>query len=65
MTGRRHLDQLVLLVVYLLLDYLLFTCGGVVYRKGELIKDHSSTSCGNNVHELTKGGSSSVRLINK
>jgi hypothetical protein len=27
MTGRCHLDQLVLLVVDLLLDYLLFTCG--------------------------------------
>jgi hypothetical protein len=29
-----------------------------MYRKGELTKDHSSTSRGNNVHELTKGGSS-------
>jgi hypothetical protein len=31
---------------------------GVIYRKGELIKYHSSTNWGNNVHELHKGGSS-------
>jgi hypothetical protein len=28
------------------LDHLLFTYGGFIYRKSELIKDHSSTSCG-------------------
>jgi hypothetical protein len=31
---------------------------GLYIAKGELTKDHSSTSCENNVHELTKGGSS-------
>jgi hypothetical protein len=29
LTGRRHLDQVKLLVVRLLFDHLLFTCGGV------------------------------------
>jgi hypothetical protein len=28
LTGRRHLDQVELLVVRLLFDHLLFTCGG-------------------------------------
>jgi hypothetical protein len=28
LTGRRHLDQVELLVVQLLFDHLLFTCGG-------------------------------------
>jgi hypothetical protein len=50
LTGRHHLDQLVLLIKgRLLLDHLLFTCvcgGGVIYRKIELTKDHSSTSGG-------------------
>jgi hypothetical protein len=45
-TGRRHLDNLVLLIVDLLLGYLLFTYGGFVYHKGGLTKYHSSTSCG-------------------
>jgi hypothetical protein len=57
-TGRRHLDQVVLLVVRLLLNDMFFSCGGFIYRKCELTKDHSSTSRGNNVHELTNGGSS-------
>jgi hypothetical protein len=46
LTGRRHLDKLVLLVVRLLLDHLFFSYGGFIYHKGELTKDHSSTSCG-------------------
>jgi hypothetical protein len=47
LTGRRHLDQVELLVVRLLFDHLLFTCGGgFIYCKSELTKDHSSTSCG-------------------
>jgi hypothetical protein len=46
LTGRRHLDKLIFLVVGLLLDHLLFACGGFIYRKNELTKDHSSTSCG-------------------
>jgi hypothetical protein len=45
LTGRRHLDQVELLIMRLLFDHLLFTYGGV-YRKSELTKDHSSTSCG-------------------
>jgi hypothetical protein len=47
LTGRRHLNQLILIIIgRLLLDHLLFTCGGFIYRKSELTKDHSSTSCG-------------------
>jgi hypothetical protein len=34
MTGRHHLDKLILLVVDLLLGYLLFTCGGVYISQG-------------------------------
>jgi hypothetical protein len=46
LTRRRHLDLVELLVVRLLFDHLLFTCGGgVIYHKSELTKDHSSTSC--------------------
>jgi hypothetical protein len=46
LTGKHHLDQVELLVVRLLFDHLLFTCGGFIYRKSELTKDYSSTSCG-------------------
>jgi hypothetical protein len=46
LTGRHHLDKLIFLVVGLLLDHLLFICGGFIYRKSELAKDNSSTSCG-------------------
>jgi hypothetical protein len=46
LTRRRHLDKLILLVVGLLLDHMFFSCGGFIYRKGELTKDYSSTSCG-------------------
>jgi hypothetical protein len=45
LTGRRHLDQVELLVVRLLFDHMLFTCRGFIYRKSELTKDHISTSC--------------------
>jgi hypothetical protein len=34
LTGRRHLDQLILLIVWLLLDHMFFSCvcvGGGVY----------------------------------
>jgi hypothetical protein len=61
LTGRRHLDQLVFFIVgQLLLDHLLFSCGG----GGLYIASVSSQKIiaqqvvGNNVHELTKGGSS-------
>jgi hypothetical protein len=33
--------------------YLSLTYGGCEYSKGELTFVHRSTSCGNNVHELT------------
>jgi hypothetical protein len=46
LTWRCYLDKLVLLVVRLLLDHVFFSCGGFIYRKGELTKGHSSTSCG-------------------
>jgi hypothetical protein len=47
LTWTRHLDQIVSFIVgWLLFDHLLFTCGGFIYRKSELTKDHSSTSCG-------------------
>jgi hypothetical protein len=55
---KRHLDQVVLLIIRLLLDHMFFSCGAFIYRKCELTKDHSSTSRGDNVHEITKGGSS-------
>jgi hypothetical protein len=58
LTGIRHLDQLVLLIIGLLLDHLLITCGGFIYRKSELTKIIAQQVVGNNVHELTKGGSS-------
>jgi hypothetical protein len=45
-TGKRHLDQVKLLVVWLLLNNLFFSCGGVWDSKGELTHDHISTSCG-------------------
>jgi hypothetical protein len=45
-TRRRHLDQVELLAVRFLLGHLFFSCGGFIYRKCELTKDHSSTSRG-------------------
>jgi hypothetical protein len=59
LTGRRHLDQLALLIVWLLLDHLFLSYGG-----GLNIASVSSQKIiaqqvvGNNVHELTKDGSS-------
>jgi hypothetical protein len=57
-TRRRHLDQIVLLVVRLLLGHLFFSCGGFIYHKCELTKIIAQKIVGNNMHELTKGGSS-------
>jgi hypothetical protein len=57
LTRRRHLDQVELLVMWLLFDYLLFTCGGYIARVSSQ-KIITQQVVGNNVHELTKGGSS-------
>jgi hypothetical protein len=59
LTGRRHLDQVVLLVVRLLLDHLFFSCGGGLYIASvSSQKIIAQQVVGNNVHELTQGGSS-------
>jgi hypothetical protein len=61
LTGRRHLDQLVCFIVgRLLFDHLLFTYGrGVLYiARVSSQKIIAQQVVGNNVHELTKGGSS-------
>jgi hypothetical protein len=55
LTRRRHLDQVELLVVWLLFDHLLFTCGGCEAAR---VSSHifiAQQVVGNNVHELTKG----------
>jgi hypothetical protein len=55
-TGRRHLDQVILLVERLLLGYLFFSCSVGLYiarvSSQKIIAQHV---VGNNVHELTKG----------
>jgi hypothetical protein len=61
LTGRRHLDQVELLVVRLLFDHLLFTCGGgggLYIARVSSQKIIAQKVVGNNVHELAKGGSS-------
>jgi uncharacterized protein YunC (DUF1805 family) len=58
LTGRRHLDQLVLLVVRLLLDHLFFSCGVLYVASVRSQNIIAQQVVGNNVHELTKGGSS-------
>jgi hypothetical protein len=59
LTGRRHLDQLVCFIVgRLLFDHLLFTCGGLYITRVSSQKIIAKQVVGNNVHELTKGGSS-------
>jgi hypothetical protein len=56
---RRHLDKLIFLVIGLLLDHLLFTCGGGLHiARVSSQKIIAQQVVGNNVHELTKGGSS-------
>jgi hypothetical protein len=45
LTGRRRLDQLVLLIIRLLLDHVFFSSGRVIYLKCELTKDHNSKGC--------------------
>jgi hypothetical protein len=58
LTGGRHLDALVLLIVRLLLDHLFFSCGGLYIARVSSQKIIAQQVVGNNVHELTKGGSS-------
>jgi hypothetical protein len=57
LTRRRHLDQLVLLIVRLLLDHLFFSCGGLYIVRVSSQKIIAQQVVGNNVHKLTKGGS--------
>jgi hypothetical protein len=57
-TRRRHLDQVELLVVWLLLGHLFFSCGGLYITSVTSQKIIAQQVVGNNVHELTKGGSS-------
>jgi hypothetical protein len=49
MTGRHHLDQLVLLIIGLLLDHLLFTYGGVYITRVSSQKIIVQQVVGNNV----------------
>jgi hypothetical protein len=58
LTRRSYLDQIVLLVVRLLLDNLFFSCGGLYIVSVSSQKIIAQQVVGNNVHELTKGGSS-------
>jgi hypothetical protein len=58
LTGRRHLDQVELLVLWLLFDHLLFTCGGLYIARVSSQNIISQQVVRNNVHKLTKGGSS-------
>jgi hypothetical protein len=58
LTGRCHLDKLVFLIVDLLLDYLFFSCGGLYIARVSSQKIIAQQVVGNNVDELTKGGSS-------
>jgi uncharacterized protein YunC (DUF1805 family) len=58
LTSISHLDQLVLLIVRLLLNHLFFSCGGLYIASVSSQKIIAQQVVGNNVHELTKGGSS-------
>jgi hypothetical protein len=59
LTRRSHLDQLVCFIVgRLLFDHLLFTCGGLYIARVSSQKIIAQQVVGNNVHKLTKGGSS-------
>jgi hypothetical protein len=58
LTGRRHLDELVLFIVRLLLDHMFFSWGGLYITRMSSQKIIAQQVVGNNVHELTKGGSS-------
>jgi hypothetical protein len=57
-TGRRHLDQVEHLVVWLLLNHLFFSYGGCETAR---VSSHifiAQQVAENSVHELSKGGSS-------
>jgi hypothetical protein len=56
--GKRHLDQVKLLVVQLLFDHLFFSYGGCEAARVSSHMFIAQQVVGNNVHELTKGGSS-------
>jgi uncharacterized protein YunC (DUF1805 family) len=56
-TGRCHLDQVELLVLRLLLGHLFISCGGLYMQSMNSQKVIAQQVMGNNVHELTKGGS--------
>jgi hypothetical protein len=56
--GRCHLDQIELLVVWLLLNHLFFSCGGCETARVSSHMFIAQQVVGHNVHELAKGGSS-------
>ena len=57
-TEKRHLDQIILLALWLLLNHLLFSCGGCETARVSSHTFIAQQVVGNNVHELAKGGSS-------
>jgi hypothetical protein len=57
-TRRRHLDQVELLVVWLVLNHMFFSCAGCETARVSSHMFIAQQVVGNNVHELTKGGSS-------
>jgi hypothetical protein len=57
-TGRRHLDQVILLVVWLLWTTCSSPVGGLYIVSVSSQKIIAQQVVGNNVHELTKGVSS-------
>jgi hypothetical protein len=58
LTGRHYLGKLVLLVVDLLLYYLPSPMGGLYIARASSQKIIAQQVVGNNMHGLTKGGSS-------
>jgi hypothetical protein len=58
LTWRHHLDKIELLVMRLLFDHLLFSCGGCETARVSSHTFIAQKVVGNNVHELTKGVSS-------
>jgi hypothetical protein len=58
LTGRRHIDQIELLVMRLLFDHMFFSYGGCEAARVSSHMFIAQQVVGNNVHELTKGGSS-------
>jgi hypothetical protein len=58
LTGRCHLDQVELLIVWLLFDHLLFTCGGLYIARVSSQKIITQQIVENNMHELTEDESS-------